>query len=451
MSGEGSIGLRAGGFEDATCSEPPAGHAASPDGKETRGTSALLVLVMVSLVYVVSYMDRQLFALLLPAINSDFEMTDTEIGQLTGIAFPIVYGLMNVAVALAADRLNRVKLIGLAVGSFSVMTIGCGAAQGFWSMFVARVGVGVGEGAAPPPSLSLIADHFKGERRQWANSVYATATVAGMLIAYIGFGNVSVWLGWRAAFYGAGVLGILVGIAVLLVLRETPGRSKQSLTLGDLKGFPALFRIPSFRWVMGAAVLHTVLVESTVLWLPLFLSRSLSMSQAEIAWFLGLNYAFLGLGGILVGTYFATRLRRRSVGSPQYLASGVVVATTAAYVAAYLSGAAAFSLAMLCIVIFLSISVYGALLAFVQDVTPDDSHAKASALLFLLMQAGLGLGSLLIGVLSDALVTEVGPEESLRYALLPVIIGSGITASVCYYFAGRSADITITQGRLQNI
>lgn len=405
-----------------------------------RPQSAILVLVMITAVYVVSYMDRQIFALLLPEINRDFAMTDTQIGQLTGIAFPLVYALVSLVAAVVADRLDRIKLIGCCVALFSVMTAGCGAAQGFWSMFLARLGVGVGEGGTPPPSLSLIADHFEGPKRQWANSVYATAGVFGMLGAYIFIGSVSVWLGWRVAFYCAGTLGLVVAACVLVSLRETPDRANRAMRLADLREFPALFRIRSFRWAMGAAVLHTVLTESTVQWLPLFLSRSLAMSQLHISWFLGIGYSILGLAGIAAGTFIATRLRYRSVGSPQYLGTGVTACITLAYTAACLSGSAAITLGMLAVVIFLTISCYGALLAFVQDVTPEDSHAKASAILFLLMQLGLGIGSLLIGILSDAFVPVFGQTESLRYALLPVVIVAGLAASLCYFMAARSGD-----------
>lgn len=405
-----------------------------------RQQSAILVLVMITAVYVVSYMDRQIFALLLPEINRDIAMTDTQIGQLTGIAFPVVYALFSLIAAVVADRLNRIRLIGFCVALFSVMTASCGAAQGFWSMFLARLGVGIGEGGTAPPSLSLIADHFDGPRRQWANSVYATAGVFGMLGAYILIGNISVWFGWRVAFYCAGALGLVVAACVLISLREAPNRTNRAMKLTDLREFPALFRIKSFRWAMGAAILHTILTESTVQWLPLFLSRSLALSQLHISWFLGIGYSILGLAGIALGTAFATRLRKRSVGSPQYLGTAVTICITLAYTTACLSDSAAITLGMLAIVIFLTISCYGALLAFVQDVTPEDSHAKASAILFLLMQLGLGVGSLSIGILSDTLVPIVGQVESLRYALLPVVIIAGFCASICYFKAGRSAD-----------
>jgi MFS transporter, Spinster family, sphingosine-1-phosphate transporter len=421
---------------------PPSGFE-SPTGRPTGPSnrqSPVIVLVMITAVYVVSYMDRQLFALMLPDIDSEFGLTDTQIGQLTGIAFPIIYALTSLTVAFLADRINRVRLIGLCVLGFSSMTALCGMSQGFWSLFAARLGVGIGEGGPPPPSLSLIADHFEGPRRQWANSVYSTAAVFGMLAAYVVLGNVSAWLGWRVAFYGAGAFGLAVGIAVLCVLREAPRRTTAAMSLADLKGFPALFRIRSLRWALGAAVLNTVLTESSLQWLPLLLSRSLGLSKTEISWFLGMGYSILGLAGISVGSAIATRLRHRSVGAPQYLGTGVMVCITIAYTIACSCHDARLALTMLGLVIFLTISCYGALLAFVQDVTPIDSHAKASAILFLLMQLGFGAGSFLIGVLSDYFATYYGHTESLRYALLPVIIVSGTTASLCYAVAARLGD-----------
>jgi MFS family permease len=413
-----------------------AGPASGSSGVRSTPT---LVLILVSLVYLVSYMDRQIFSLLLPAMNKDIKLTDTQIGQLTGLAFPIIYGIASVIVAVAADRINRAKLIGYSTLLFAVMTAMCGVATSFWSIFFTRLGIGLGEAGPTPPSLSLIADNFQGSKRQVANSVYTAGAVFGMLAAYIFIGNVSASHGWRVGFYTAGVMGLVVGLAVLLFMRDGGRSSAEAMSFRDFMDFPTLFKIPSFRWIIGAAMLHTVLTESSVQWLPLFLTRSMHMSQAEISWFLGLNYIILGLAGILIGGAIATRLRKKSAGRPQLFGCSVAFLITVGYVIALLSLKKNVSEVSLGIVILLSISNYGSLLAFIQDVTPEDGHAKATAITFFLMNLAWGVGSLAIGILSDYLVSYWG-TESLRYALVPSVAISGLLASFCYYMAARNGD-----------
>ncbi|MGQ7937550.1 MFS transporter [Paraburkholderia sp. D1E] len=386
-------------------------------GKPSASDSApALILILVSLVYVVSYMDQQIFPLLLPEISREIKLTDTQIGQLTGLAFPVIYGIASVSGAVAADRVNRAKLIGYSTILFSAMTAACGMTTGFGSIFLTRLGIGLGEAGPTPPSLSLIADNFEGSKRQIANSVYAAGAVFGMLAAYILIGNVSAAHGWRIGVYTAGALGLIVGLAVLLSMRDRERSSPQAMSFSDFKDFPALFRIPIFRWIVAAGMFHTNLTESSVQWLPLFLTRSLHMSEAEISWFLGLNYIILGLAGILIGGTIATRLRRKSVGRPQLFGCVVAISITVGYVIALLSLEKNISEVSLGVVILLSISNYGSLLAFIQDVTPDDGHAKATAVAFFLMNLAWGAGSLAIGVLSDYL------------------------ACFCYYMAARHGD-----------
>jgi sugar phosphate permease len=397
-----------------------------------------VILILVTLVYLASYMDRQIFSLLLPAMNKDIHLTDTQIGQLTGLAFPIIYGIASMIGAVAADRVNRVRLIGFSTLLFGTMTAACGLATSFWSIFFTRLGIGLGEAGPTPPSLSLIADNFKGPKRQVANSVYTAGAVFGMLAAYIFIGNVSAAHGWRVGFYTAGALGLVVGVCVLLFMRDTErSETQEAMSFADFKDFPALFKIPSFRWIIGAAMLHTVLTESSVQWLPLFLTRSLGMTEAEISWFLGLNYIILGLAGILIGGAISTRLRRKSAGRPQYFGCAVAFFIMVAYVIALTSLKRNVSEISLGIVILLTISNYGSLLAFIQDVTPEDGHAKSAAIAFFLMNLAWGVGSLAIGILSDYLSSRWG-VESLRYALLPTVVISGVLASICYFMAARN-------------
>ncbi|MGC4249918.1 MAG: MFS transporter [Sphingobium sp.] len=404
------------------------------------GLSSWLLLALLMAVYIFSYLDRNIFALLMPQMSKEFGLTDSEIGQLTGLAFPVVFAIMSLISAVAADRLNRVRLIAGSVGLFSIMTMLCGAAQGYWSLFWARLGVGVGEGSTNPPSISLIADNFHGPARQFANSVIGAASTVGLLCAFLIFGNIAAAFGWRIAFLGAGILGAVIALLVFLFLRDTVrSGSGQAMSFRDFKRFPMLFRIRSFRWIVCAAIAHTICTQASFLWMPMFLTRSLHMSQVEISWYLGLNYSFLSLLGIGGGTWIATRLRRKSVGATQWLGCGVMLTLGTAFLMVFLAPSATWTLVALSVVIMLTASNYGSLLAFIQDITPHDAQARASAINFCVMQIGLGFGSLLIGMLSDRLVPHAG-ADSLRYAMLPVTTIAALLAAIFYFVASRTGD-----------
>ena len=394
------------------------------------------MLALVTAVNIVSSVDRQMVALLLPDIGRDFALTDTQIGQITGLAFPIVYGVASVLVAIAADRRNRGKLIGYSTSLFAAMTCACGLSQGFGTLFLARLGVGLGEAGTSPPSLSMISESFKGRARQLANSVFITANPIGTLCAFLVFGNISLLYGWRVALYSAGILSSVIAMCVLLFLHDHRKEKGAAWMMSDFHGFLAAFRVPSYAWASAGAALHCICTASNTMWLPLFLSRSLRMSGSDIAWLLGLNYGMLGLAGIGIGAMVAGPLRKRSVGAPLLIGTAITAATALTYSYTYLTVEPIGSKIGVSITILLASAGYGPLLAFVQDVTPRRNQAKASAALFVLMQTATGFGSLLIGLLSDALAPLAG-IDSLRYAALPVVVTSAALASICYFVAAR--------------
>ncbi|MGC4250591.1 MAG: MFS transporter [Sphingobium sp.] len=411
----------------------------TPQPAEGRRNPPLLVLTLLTLVYIVTYASNQIFPLLMLQISREFHLSDIQIGELTGLVNSAVYGVACLLVAMAADRRNRVRLIAFTTGLFSLMSFACGSAQGYFSLLISRLCMSAGQAGPNPPSLSLIAENFSGPSRPLANTVFTSATVIGTVVAYVLIGNISAAHGWRTGFFAMGGMGLLAMLGVLLFLRDHNRRTPQRLDWSDLRGFPALLRNRCFRWAACAAVLHTILTESTLQWLPLFLSRSLHMTDSQIAWFLGINYSVLGFGGMMVGGLLGTRLRRRSIGSPQLLGCIITALVTPAYTLVCLSPDPLVSQAALGFIILIANSGYGSLLGYVQDVTPGDAHGRANALLYLLMTLGWGAGTLGIGLISEMLSPALG-VESLRYALLPVIWSVGALASLSYFLAARSAD-----------
>ena len=126
------------------------------------------VLFLLLIVALFNFVDRQIFAVLLESIKKDFSLTDTELGMLGGVAFAVFYSLCGIPIAWLADRSNRRNIIAIALCLWSAMTAICGLTTGFVSLFLARVGVGIGEAGGTPPANSIIADYFPPERRATA-------------------------------------------------------------------------------------------------------------------------------------------------------------------------------------------------------------------------------------------------------------------------------------------
>lgn len=146
------------------------------------------VLGLLVVVFTVNYIDRQILAILLPSIKKDMDLSDTQLGFLTGLAFAIFYVTMGIPAGRLADRVNRRSMIAWAIAAWSVMTAACGFAQNFLHLALARFGVGVGEAGCTPPAHSLIADYFEPARRPMALSIYLTGIAIGILIGFMAGG-----------------------------------------------------------------------------------------------------------------------------------------------------------------------------------------------------------------------------------------------------------------------
>ena len=175
---------------------------------------ATYTVAVLAVVYAFNYIDRQLIVILQEAIKQDLGFADWQLGLLSGFAFAIFYTLMGVPIARYADRANRRNIIALAITTWSLMTAVCGAVGNFWQMFLARVGVGVGEAGCSPPAHSMISDLYPQERRATAMSTYNLGVYLGVLVGFIAGGWLNEIVGWRMAFVMVGLPGVLIALLV---------------------------------------------------------------------------------------------------------------------------------------------------------------------------------------------------------------------------------------------
>lgn len=180
------------------------------------------VLLTLTLLYILNFVDRILISVIGRPIIDEFDLSNFQFGILTGIGFALFYTALGIPLARLSEHYSRVRIIAICVILWSAATILCGFTIGFLTLLLARVAVGIGEAGCTPPANSLIGDYYKPEARPGALGVYALGIVLGSVIAQLAGGSVLNFFTWREAFVYVGAPGILLGVLVLLTVKEPP-------------------------------------------------------------------------------------------------------------------------------------------------------------------------------------------------------------------------------------
>ena len=396
------------------------------------------VLFILWMTYILNFVDRQLITILLEPIKLEFEVSDTAMGFLSGFAFALFYASLGVPVARLADRWSRRNVIAISVSLWSAMTAFCGLAGNFWQLALARVGVGIGEAGGTPPSHSLIADYFPLEQRATALSIHATATQFGILIGMLGGAVVAAEYGWRMAFIFFGIPGLFVGLLVALTVKEPRRDSPLSSTsmLADIKHIWAL---PGFALIASAGATTALAAYGLGTWSPSFLLRSHGLSLVETGLLLGGAGAISGIIGAVTGGMLCDRLSKRDKRWQLWLPALGAFATAPLMLGFLLwpeshqfaVGASTIPVAIIFTFLGGIVAAFwlGPTYAAIQTLSPGGMRAQAAAIfLFMFNLVGMGLGPLVIGVLSDLLEPALG-VDSLRYAMaigLSLVVVGGV-------------------------
>jgi len=186
----------------------------------TGGIYRWYVLGMLTVVSMFSIADRLVFSILLEDIKAEFTFSDFQIGLLGGLAFAATYVIVGFPAARLADRSVRKNIVAGAISFWSLMTALCGLATGFWTLFLARTGVGVGEGCSGPPSQSLVSDYFPPHELAKAMGFLTLGASMGTAGGLIVGGQLNEMFGWRYAFILMGLPGVVIGLIMYLTVRE---------------------------------------------------------------------------------------------------------------------------------------------------------------------------------------------------------------------------------------
>ena len=374
------------------------------------------ILALLLLAYILNFLDRQILGILGPAIKADLHLTDTEFGAIGGLAFALLYSVLGVPLAYLADKTSRSAVITAALAVWSGFTALCGMAGGYWSLFLFRLGVGVGEAGGVAPSYALIADYFPPERRARALAIFSLGVPIGLGGgAFIG-AYLASWFGWRMAFLVMGVTGILLAPILKYYVRDLPrpASSAQAAPLSAV--FPLIARKPTF-WLMAfAASMSSLCGYGLALWTPSVLIRSYHLGLIATGNFLASLLIIGGCTGVFMGGWLADRLGAMDKSWYAKLPAIAWLITAPTFAFGLMVPSLWVAWPLLLIPNALNILWLGPVVNAVQHLVPQRMRATASAsFLFINNLIGLGVGPLLIGRISDGLKAGYG-AESLRYA-----------------------------------
>ena len=400
------------------------------------------VLGVLVVVYVFNFVDRQILAILAPAIKADLDLSDTQIGALSGVAFGIFYATLGIPIARLADKYSRVNIISICLAIWSLMTALSGLATNFIQLLIARIGVGIGEAGGSPPSHSLIADYYAPDKRSTALGIYALGIPIGILFGNLAGGWISEYFGWRNAFFLVGVPGIVLALVLRFSVKEPPrGYSEPKKPTVAQVPFTdvvkKMWSLKTFRYIALGAGTQAFVGYGAIAWMPSFLVRTHDMSAGEVGTALGLIIGIFGGIGTLLSGMIGDRFGQINIRNYLLIPALAFLIAVPAGLAVYLVDNLDLVLAIYAVPAFLTHLYTGPTFGMLQTMAPLHMRAAASALLlFIINIIGLVFGPTVVGIISDLLQSaqQMDDTESLRYALL--MCNFVYLLSFYYYYKG---------------
>jgi MFS family permease len=413
---------------------------------------AWYVVGVLTLANVSGFLDRQVLSLLVPAIERDLHITDTQMSYLIGLSFSVFYTVLGLPIAWWADRANRRNIMAGGVALWSVMTMLSGLVATYPRLLLTRIGVGVGEATLNAPSVSLVADYFPRERVGLAMSVWSLGTFLGSGLAYfIGgwvVGAVSAMGGvrvpvagvlrpWQLVFLLVGAPGLVISL-LLLTVRDPRGNRPAATNDGRAALLPyvrAHFR--TFATLGVGFALSAAVNFGIAAWLATFLVRTYGWTPARAGIVQGVLTMTVGVAGTLAGGRTADALVRRGRSDAPLRVGVIGAAGMLVSASAYpLMPTATLAVVWLAIVNFFAAFPWGPASAAAAEIVPPSIRTQGAALYFFLISLVSGtLGPTAVAFFTDHVF---GDPLAVRYSLVIVNV-IGMLATIVLLVAGMPA------------
>jgi MFS family permease len=417
------------------------------------------VLVLL-LMYMMSLADRQVISLMVVPLQRDLGISDVQFSLLQGLAFVMFYLVAGLFIGWAVDRWNRRLLIMIGVMFWSISCAVCGLANGFWMLFVARVGVGVGEAVLYPGAVSLLADMFPPRKRTLAMGVFSTGATVGVAISFALGGVVMSLLAhsgslavpllgalepWQATFLILGLPGLPIAL-LALTMKDPPRRGVHS-TGKFLSPVVALYRARPRVFICHtlAFSLNLVIGYSLIAWTPAYLTRHFGWEGGAIGVAFGLALAVGGLTGPIISGAVADWFFRRGVFDIQFRLTAIYMAaavpmTVAMFMASspwlFLSGVGG--------IYFISAAASPLCSAALQIVSPAELRGRTSAVYgFVSTLLGLGIGPVLVAAITEHVLHDHG---AVGTSIAIVVAGSAFCSMLLMLLGLRAYRSAVVEG-----
>ena len=382
---------------------------------------AWYVVIVLLIAQMFSFLDRMIMGLLVGPIRQSFEISDTQYSLLAGLAFSLFYAAMGLPLARIADLGNRRNLIAIGIAVWSFMTALCGLAKGYWTLFAARVGVGVGEATLGPAAYSMITDYFPKTVLARALSVYMVGVTLGSGFAYMVGGAVvgyvenmdqiilPVWgevEGWQLTFFIVGVPGLLVSLLVVMTVKEPQRRgvsaSQTDIPLREVVSY-VLERKRAYGGHIFGVSIFIMVVYALNLWGPTYFIRLFDYSLPEAGWVFGLIMIGAGSAGLLLAGTVADRLVGAGIqdGYIKVIMFSMLGMVPCAIALGFIDNNV-IAMVVMSLAIFFSAFQGGISGGALQLMTPNRMRGQVMALYLLVANLiGLGLGPTIIALVTD--------------------------------------------------
>ena len=408
---------------------------------------AWYTVILCMIAYVLSFVDRQIIALLIEPIQADLQISDTQFSLLTGLAFSLFYATMGLPIARWADVGSRPFIISAGIVVWSFATALCGVTRTFWQLFLARMGVGVGEAALSPAAYSIITDSFPKSRLGLALGVYSIGVFLGSGLAFLvggtvidvveGMGGLTLPVigdvrPWQATFFIVGAPGIIIGLVFYLTVRD-PARTGLDPSGANPRGFTISQVMDYIRGHKATFTAHylgfgllSLAMFALLTWAPAWMIRVYEMSAREVGIYLGFTVLIANSAGTLFSGWLTDWFTRRGHNNAP-LRSGIVGGLGVIVPAALFSSMPSFgwSLTLLAVAFFFASFPVATSATGLQIMAPNQMRAQVTALFFLAMNLfGITGGSTLVALATDFIFRDplaVGYSMSMTCAIAGVL------------------------------
>lgn len=389
--------------------------------------------------YMVAFIDRQILSLLIQPIKEDLGVTDTQIGLLAGLAFAIFYSFIGIPIAKLADTKNRVSIISVGVALWTLMTAICGLTKTYFYLFLARIGVGVGEAALSPAAYSMIADYFPKEKLGRAIGIYVIGLYLGAGIAMLVgsavislvsnlppidlpyYGNIKPW---QLTF----LLVSIPGILVLLLLLSIKEPQRQNYLNSDMPKESSFREVVIYLWGLRKIFINLnigicingAVIAGFMVWIPEWLRRTYEINIVDAGLIYGFALLIFGSIGPFIGGWVSDYLAKKNYkDAPMRTVLYAAFLTIPFASLMPLSPNLFTAVILLCIVTFLFSVPQGLPPVIMQLIAPNSMRAQTTAIFMLFSNLfSYAFGAAIIAVITDFF----GYESALQYSMSIVSI-----------------------------